>query len=155
MQVVIVAVGKLRSYYRGACDDYIRRLRRYARIEEREVRETSGPARAVSQRRDDAALLERVPDGATLVALTRGGSPWSSQELARRLERWRGDARPLALVIGGSHGLGPSLLEQARAQWSLGPLTLPHELARVVVVEQVYRAFTILMREPYHKGREQ
>ena len=155
MQVVIVAVGKLRSYYRRACDDYIRRLRRYARIEEREVRETSGPARAVRQRQDDAALLERVPDGATLVALARGGSPWSSQELARRLERWRGDARPLALVIGGSHGLGPSLLEQARAQWSLGPLTLPHELARVVVVEQVYRAFTILMREPYHKGREQ
>jgi 23S rRNA (pseudouridine1915-N3)-methyltransferase len=154
MQVVIVAVGKLRSYYRDACDDYLRRLRRYARVEEREVRETSAPARAVGQRRDDAALLERVPDGTTLVALTRGGSPWTSQELARRLERWRGAARPLTLVIGGSHGLGPGLLEQAGTRWSLGPLTLPHELARVVVVEQVYRAFTILAGERYHKGGE-
>jgi 23S rRNA (pseudouridine1915-N3)-methyltransferase len=153
MHVVIVAVGKLRSYYRDACDDYLRRLRRYARVEEREVRETSGPARAVGQRRDDAALLERVPDEATLVALTRAGSPWTSQELARRLERWRGAARPLTLVIGGSHGLGPGLLEHAGTRWSLGPLTLPHELARVVMVEQMYRAFTILAGEPYHKGR--
>jgi 23S rRNA (pseudouridine1915-N3)-methyltransferase len=153
MQVVIVAVGKLRAYYRDACDDYLRRLRRYARLEEREVRETSGPARAVGQQRDDAALLARVPEAATLVALTRGGSPWTSQELARRLERWRDAARPLTLVIGGSHGLGPGLLEQAGTRWSLGPLTLPHELARVVVVEQVYRAFTILAGEPYHKGR--
>ena len=60
---------------------------------------------------------------------------------------------PLALAIGGSHGLGAELLERAAARWSLGPLTLPHELARVVVVEQMYRGFTILDGEPYHKGR--
>lgn len=148
-----MAVGRLRSHYRDACDDYLRRLRRYARVEEREVRETSGTAPAVSQRRDDAALLARVPDGATLVALAREGSAWTSRELAGRLERWRETGRPLALVIGGSHGLGPALLERAAARWSLGPLTLPHELARVVVAEQVYRGFTILAREPYHKGR--
>ena len=73
--------------------------------------------------------------------------------MARRLGRWREAARPLALVIGGSSGLAESLLEEAAARWSLGPPTLPHELARVVVVEQVYRAFTILRGEPYHKGR--
>jgi 23S rRNA (pseudouridine1915-N3)-methyltransferase len=155
VQIVILAVGRLRSYYRDACDDYLRRLGRYARVEEREVRETSGVSPAVGQRRDDAALLKRVPDGATLVALARGGTPWTSRELARRLERWRDGARPLALAIGGSHGLGPEVLERAGARWSLGPLTLPHELARVVVVEQVYRGFTILTGEPYHKGREQ
>jgi 23S rRNA (pseudouridine1915-N3)-methyltransferase len=153
VDVVIVAVGRLRSYYRDACDDYLRRLRRYARVEEREVRETSGTAPAVRQRRDDAALLARVPDGAALVALAREGSAWTSRELAERLERWRDTGRPLALVIGGSHGLGPAVLERAAARWSLGPLTLPHELARVVVAEQVYRGFTILAREPYHKGR--
>ena len=153
MQIVILAVGRLRSYYREACDDYLRRLGRYARVEEREVRETSGVPPAVGQKRDDAALLERAPDGATLVALVRGGTPWTSRELAQRLERWRDGARPLALAIGGSHGLGPDLLERAVARWSLGPLTLPHELARVVVVEQVYRGFTILTGERYHKGR--
>jgi 23S rRNA (pseudouridine1915-N3)-methyltransferase len=154
VQIVILAVGRLRSYYREACDDYLRRLGRYARVEEREVRETSGVSPAVGQRRDDATLLERVPDGATLVALARGGTPWTSRELARRLERWRDGARPLALAIGGSHGLGSELLDRAGARWSLGPLTLPHELARVVVVEQVYRGFTILAGERYHKGGE-
>ena len=153
MDIVILAVGRLRSYYRDACDDYLRRLRRYARVEEREVRETPGATPAVGQRRDDAALLERVPDGATLVALARAGSTWSSREVAGRLERWRDAARPLAFVVGGSHGLGPAVLERAAVRWSLGPLTLPHELARVVVLEQVYRGFTILAREPYHKGR--
>ena len=153
MQIVILAVGRLRSYYREACDDYLRRLGRYARVEEREVRETSGVSPAVGQKRDDAALFERVPDGATLVALARGGTPWTSRELAQRLERWRDGARPLALAIGGSHGLGPEMLERAEARWSLGPLTLPHELARVVVVEQVYRGFAILAGERYHKGR--
>jgi 23S rRNA (pseudouridine1915-N3)-methyltransferase len=154
VQIVIVAVGRLRSYYREACDDYLRRLRRYTRVEEREVRETAGVPPAVGQRRDDAALLARIPVGTTVVALTRGGSPWSSQELARRLEHWRGDARGVALVLGGSHGLGEGLLQQSRTHWSLGPLTLPHELARVLVVEQVYRGFTILAGERYHKGGE-
>jgi 23S rRNA (pseudouridine1915-N3)-methyltransferase len=61
-------------------------------------------------------------------------------------------ARPLVLVLGGSHGLAPGFLSAAAARWSLGPLTLPHELARVVVAEQLYRAFTILGGQPYHKG---
>jgi 23S rRNA (pseudouridine1915-N3)-methyltransferase len=154
MQVVLLAVGRLRSYYRDACDDYLRRLRRYARVEEREVRETPGVSPAVGRRRDDAALLQRLPEHATLIGLTRAGSPWTSRELAARLGRWREGAKPLVLAIGGSHGLGPDLLDRATAQWSLGPLTLPHELARVVVVEQVYRGFTILAGERYHKGGE-
>ena len=108
------------------------------------MRETSGVAPAVGRRRDDAALLARVPAGATLVALAREGAAWSSRDLAQRLERWRDTARPLVLVIGGSHGLGSGVLERAGARWSLGPLTLPHELARVVAAEQVYRGFTIL-----------
>jgi 23S rRNA (pseudouridine1915-N3)-methyltransferase len=75
-------------------------------------------------------------------------------ELARRLEAWMRDARPVALAIGGSRGLDPALVAAASDRWSLGPLTLPHELARVVVAEQLYRATTILRGEPYHKGAE-
>lgn len=154
MDLLILAVGRLRPYYRAACDDYLRRLGRYARLEEREVRETATASPAVGQRKDDTVLLARVPDRATLAALTREGSAWSSRELARRVERWRTSGKPLVLAIGGSWGLGPAVLERADARWSLGPLTLPHELARVVVLEQLYRAFTMLEGHPYHKGRE-
>ena len=86
-----------------------------------------------------------------MVALAREGSGWRSEELARRLEGWRVAARPLAFVVGGSHGLSPGFLASASVRWSLGPPTLPHELARVVVVEQLYRAFTIIGGHPYHK----
>jgi 23S rRNA (pseudouridine1915-N3)-methyltransferase len=68
------------------------------------------------------------------------------------MDEWRLAARPVTFVLGGSHGLAAGLLQRADARWSLGPLTLPHELARVVVLEQLYRAFTILRGEPYHKG---
>jgi 23S rRNA (pseudouridine1915-N3)-methyltransferase len=153
VDLLIIAVGRLRPYYREACDDYLRRLRRYARVEEREIRETGKGSVAVGERRDDAAVIERVPPAATVVALTRGGSGWSSRELAQRVERWRRRTGPMAFAIGGSHGLGPTVLERAEARWSLGPLTLPHELARVLLVEQLYRAFTMLEGHPYHKGK--
>jgi 23S rRNA (pseudouridine1915-N3)-methyltransferase len=107
----------------------------------------------VVQRAEEAARLEtKIADGSMMVALARDGAGWNSRELARQLERWLQAGRPLALVIGGSEGLDPALVSRAGARWSLGPLTLPHELARVVVLEQVYRAFTILRGEPYHKG---
>ena len=152
MDVTLLAVGKLRPYYREACDDYAGRLRRYVRFAEVEVREAARAPTPVVQRADEAARLAgRVPAGATLVCLAREGTGWSSAELARRVDGWLVAARPVALLIGGSRGLDQSLVAGAEA-WSLGPLTLPHELARVVVVEQLYRAFTILRGEPYHKG---
>jgi 23S rRNA (pseudouridine1915-N3)-methyltransferase len=154
MDLVILAVGRLRSSYREACDDYLRRLSRYVKVREVEVREASRAPTVEAQREEEAGrLLARVPGGAAVVALAREGSPWTSEELAKRMEGWRMAARPLAFVIGGSRGLAPGLLAAAGARWSLGPLTLPHELARVIVIEQLYRAFTIIRGEPYHKGR--
>jgi 23S rRNA (pseudouridine1915-N3)-methyltransferase len=154
MTLLILAVGRLRAAYREVCDDYLRRLGRYARVSEAEVREASRAPTVDVQREEEAGRLRaRVPAGSTVVALAREGSTWTSEELARRLDGWRVAARPLAFVIGGSHGLASAFLDSAAARWSLGPLTLPHELARVVVVEQLYRAFTILGGEPYHKGR--
>jgi 23S rRNA (pseudouridine1915-N3)-methyltransferase len=154
MDLVILAVGRLRSSYREACDDYLRRLSRYAKVREVEVREASGAPTVEAQREEEAGrLLGRAPGGATVVALAREGAAWTSEELARRMEGWRMTARPLAVIIGGSRGLAPGLVASAAVRWSLGPLTLPHELARVIVTEQLYRAFTILRGEPYHKGR--
>ena len=154
MDLLIIGVGRLRPSYRQACDDYLGRLGRYATVKELEVREASRAPTVEAQREDEARRLrERVPRGATVVALARAGSAWTSEELARRVDGWRIAARPVAVLIGGSHGLASGLIESAASRWSLGPLTLPHELARVVVLEQLYRAFTILRGEPYHKGR--
>jgi 23S rRNA (pseudouridine1915-N3)-methyltransferase len=154
MTLLLLAVGRLRAAYREACDDYLRRLARYARVEETEVREASRAPTIEAQRAEEAERLRaRLPGGSTVVALARGGSLWTSEELASRMDGWRVAARPLALVLGGSHGLSARFLASANVRWSLGPLTLPHELARVVAVEQLYRAFTILRGEPYHKGR--
>ena len=153
MEISVVAVGKLRLYYREAFDDYAHRLQRYVTFREHEVREASRAPTIVAQRAEEAERLgARITEGSNVVALARVGAGWTSADLARQLERWLLAARPLAFVIGGSHGLDSSLIARAVATWSLGPLTLPHELARVVVGEQLYRAFTILRREPYHKG---
>jgi 23S rRNA (pseudouridine1915-N3)-methyltransferase len=153
VDLAVVSVGKLRPYYRNAADDYLRRLRRYATPTEHEVREASRAPTVSIQRAEEAARLEtRIVDGSIVVALAREGTGWSSRELARQLERWLIAARPLSLVVGGSAGLDASLIARAEVRWSLGPLTFPHELARIIVLEQVYRAFTILRGEPYHKG---
>ena len=140
MQLALVAVGALRPACRELCDDYVRRLGHYARVTEREVKEAK-------------RLRAAIPAGTLVVATTRDGDPWSSRDLAARLERWQLAARPVAVVVGDSNGLDPAFLTSADHRWSLGPLTLPHELARVVVAEQLYRAFTILKGEPYHKGK--
>lgn len=154
MNLWLLAVGKLRPCYREACDDYLRRLGRRAEVHEVEVREAArAPTRAVQQAEEASRLRARLPRRARVVALAREGSGWSSAELASRIGRWDVEGRPLAFVLGGSTGLDPAFLAEADLRWSLGPLTLPHELARVVVTEQLYRAGTILRGEPYHKGR--
>jgi 23S rRNA (pseudouridine1915-N3)-methyltransferase len=153
VDISVVAVGKLRPYYRQAADDYLRRLKRYASLREYEVREASRAPSPMVQRAEEAARLEvRIEEVSTIVALAREGMGWSSRELAHQLERWLLAARPVSLLIGGSQGLDPALIARAHVRWSLGPLTFPHELARVVVLEQMYRGFTILRSEPYHKG---
>ena len=153
MELVLLAVGKLRPSFRAAADDYLRRLGRHQKVREVEVREASRAPTVDAQRREEGERLRaKLPAGGRLVALAREGTGWSSEELARRLGTWMREARPVALAIGGSHGLDPALVASAADRWSLGPLTLPHELARVVVAEQLYRASTILRGEPYHKG---
>jgi 23S rRNA (pseudouridine1915-N3)-methyltransferase len=153
VDITLLAVGKLRPSLREVADDYLRRLGRYVRLREVEVKEASRAPTVTVQRAEEAGrLAAKLVPGAVLVALARAGTGWNSEELAREVGRWRLAARPVALAIGGSHGLGKDLLGRAMTLWSLGPLTLPHELARVVVLEQLYRAFTILGGEKYHKG---
>ncbi len=153
MDLLLIAVGRLRPELRASCDDYRRRLQRFVTTDELELRESSREPSPGRQRQAEAGLFRRkLPDRATVVATTRGGEPWSSDELAGKMESWHLAGRPLAVMIGGSHGLDPELTAEADHRWSLGPLTLPHEIARLVVYEQLYRAWTILKGMPYHKG---
>lgn len=152
MHLTLLAVGRLRPAFREAADEYLRRLARWVRAEELQVKEAGGSASPAAARRVEAGRLrERLRDRAWVVVLDREAPAWSSETLARQTERWERLARPVAIIIGGSTGLDPSLLRDANQQWGLGPLTLPHELARVVALEQLYRAWTIRRGEPYHK----
>ncbi len=149
----VLAVGRLRACFRDACDLYTARLARQGPWVVQEVREAGKAGSPLVQRREEARRLRaRIPDQAVRVAVTRGGSAWSSRALADRVAAWEAGSRPVVVLLGGGTGLDADLMEEADLRWSLGPLTLPHELARVVVVEQLYRAGTILRGEPYHKG---
>ncbi|MGH7644615.1 MAG: 23S rRNA (pseudouridine(1915)-N(3))-methyltransferase RlmH [Gemmatimonadales bacterium] len=140
MRYRVVAVGRMKSAaLRTACDEYRERLRRYARVEEREVK-------------DEARILEAVPEGSRLVALSRTGEPCSSSELADWTARWDRDGRDVTLALGGAEALPAAVLGQAERLWSLSRHTFPHELARVILYEQLYRAYTIRRGEPYHRG---
>ncbi|MDH5315688.1 MAG: 23S rRNA (pseudouridine(1915)-N(3))-methyltransferase RlmH [Gemmatimonadota bacterium] len=150
----LLTVGRLRAAYRAAADEYLKRLSRLMPVQEREVREAGRAGNPIAQQREEGRRLAAgTPPGAITVALTREGTAWSSLELARQVQRWQEGGRPMAFLIGGATGLEPGLVRSADVRWSLGPLTLPHELARVVVLEQLYRAATILAGQPYHKGK--
>jgi len=136
----VVVVGRLRAMaLRAACDDYLARLKHYARVEEWEAK-------------DEARLLEAVPEGSRLVVLSERGEEWTSEQLASWTARWEMDGRDVAFAIGGADGVPEPMLERAERVWSLSRLTFPHELARLLVYEQLYRAYTIRRGEPYHRG---
>lgn len=108
------------------------------------------PQRAIEE--EGRRVLGAVPKNALIVALEVTGKPYSSEQLARRLEHWRSQGRDLALLIGGPEGHAPDVLSAAHETWSLGPLTLPHMLARLLVAEQMYRAAAMLANHPYHRA---
>jgi 23S rRNA (pseudouridine1915-N3)-methyltransferase len=107
-------------------------------------------ARAVSD--EGTRMMAAIPRLARVVALDERGQPWTSAELAQRLKGWMADGRDVALLVGGGDGLAPVCHQKAESTWSLSPLTLPHGMVRVVVAEQIYRAWTILKNHPYHRA---
>ena len=95
--------------------------------------------------------MAAIPKGALLIALDEHGQSWTTRKLADRLETWLGGGRDVALLVGGPDGLDADCLQQSELQWSLSPLTLPHPLVRVVVAEQLYRAWSLIQGHPYHR----
>ena len=153
-KVRLLSVGRPRDKEAGTLHDrYARRIEQLGvRYESEWVGETKAGGRYSDEHvreREGAQLLDRLRRGETVVALDRGGQMVSSEDLARRLERWIGGG--VTLLLGGPLGLHRNVIERAGWTWSLSSLTLPHELARVWVVEQVYRALTLSRGLPYHK----
>jgi 23S rRNA (pseudouridine1915-N3)-methyltransferase len=157
MKVVVVAVGRARGPLGEAVAEYEARAGRYWKLEAVEVAGgLKGSSSAAPERVMEAEaerILARVPVGLELVALTREGRGMSSRELAAYLRELGTRSAPgVAFVIGGAFGLGEAVLGRASRELSLSALTLPHEMARLVLAEQLYRAGTIVRGEPYHKA---
>jgi 23S rRNA (pseudouridine1915-N3)-methyltransferase len=152
MRIVVAVVGKPRdAALAAAIREYETRAARYWPLEVREVREISGRSGDQMRDREAERLAEVIPAGAHVVACERDGRDMTSEEFAAWVQRRREDARDLAFVIGGAFGLGELIQRMTATKLSLAPWTLPHELARLVLAEQLYRAGTIVRREPYHK----
>jgi len=160
MRISMIAVGRLKdSAERGLADRYIDRFEKLGRqiglgaLDEVELGESR--AQTAAARRDDeaAAMLGRVPARARIVALDAGGKQLTSEDFAALLASWRDEGVPAAaFLIGGPDGHGPTVAGAADLTLSLGRMTLPHGLARVVLAEQLYRVATILTGHPYHRA---
>lgn len=154
MRITLIAVGRLKErHFREAAEEYLKRLTPYASVEVVEVpdRDVSrDEARALAE--EGAAILRAVPDGAHVVVLEVGGKERTSEEFSAWLAEGMLQGRSsVVFVIGGAAGLAPEVVARADERISLGRMTLPHQLARVVLLEQVYRAFRIMRGEPYHR----
>lgn len=149
MRLLLCVVGAPRAPLAEAIGEYERRAARYWPLVVREVKEGRGDAAQV--RRTEAERLREAAGTARLVACTERGDALDSTAFAARLVAWQEAARDLALIIGGAHGLEAGLEAAAERRLGLAPFTLPHELARLVLAEQLYRAGTIRRGEPYHK----
>lgn len=156
-RVSVLCVGKLKErFYAEAVSEYAKRLGRYCKLDlvelaEQRLPESPTPAeveRALA--REAEAIRERIPSGAWVIALCIEGKLYASEKLSGLLETW-GRERRLVFLIGGSFGLHPSLKAQAHARLSMSPMTFPHHLARVMLLEQLYRGFQIQEGGKYHK----
>ena len=144
MKWLLLTVGKpALAYAKAGRDEYLTRLAKFAPIEQATIK-------ASDRARESAELLARS-DGRFRIVLHEHGQQLTSRQLAAKVDQWQQAARPIAVILGGADGHDEPLLEAADFLWSLGPLTLQHELALVVALEQLYRAHTILARHPYHR----
>ncbi|MCD8196314.1 MAG: 23S rRNA (pseudouridine(1915)-N(3))-methyltransferase RlmH [Lachnospiraceae bacterium] len=159
MKITVIAVGKIKEkYLTDAVAEYMKRLGRYCRlniIEVADERTPDGASEAVEvgiREREGERILQKIPDGAYVIALAIDGNAPDSVEFARQMERWNVDGvSHMAFLIGGSLGLSSAVLKHADYRLSFSHMTFPHQLMRVILLEQIYRSFRIRNHEPYHK----
>ncbi len=146
IKLSVFAVGKLKeSFWREACAEYLKRLEGYANIQIKEIPDSSKEKEAL-------AILTALPEKAPIILLDIKGKPTSSEALSQKIDAYALSGQShLVFIIGGSDGVSGEVKTRATERISFGPITLPHNLARVVLLEQIYRACKISRHEPYHK----
>jgi 23S rRNA (pseudouridine1915-N3)-methyltransferase len=156
VRIRLLAVGtRMPAWVETAFADYQSRLPHECRLELTEIvapERGRRPDLARLRQAEGEKLLKAVPADCTLIALDERGSALNTAEWAQQLQGWMASGRDTALIIGGADGLAPEVLARAAQRWSLSRLTLPHPLVRVLVAEQLYRAWSILAHHPYHRA---
>lgn len=156
MQINLVAVGtRMPAWVVQGFNQYARRMPPECSLRLHEItpgqRNRSTPAaRAIAE--EGKRMDRAVPGTHRIIALDVQGRSWSTQQLSEQLERWLAGGRHLSLLVGGPDGLADSCLQRAEQRWSLSPLTLPHPLVRILLAEQLYRAWSLLSGHPYHRS---
>jgi 23S rRNA (pseudouridine1915-N3)-methyltransferase len=156
MQIHLIAVGtRMPLWIAQGYEDYARRLPRECSLRLVQIApgrrsRTQPAAQAVEE--EGRRMLAAIPQRSLVVTLEVSGSAWDTPALASRLQEWLQSGRDIALLVGGADGLSADCLRRADLRWSLSALTLPHALVRVLLVEQLYRAWTIISGHPYHRS---
>jgi len=158
MQIHLIAVGrKMPQWVEQAYNEYSRRLPRHCSLNLIEItagkRSKSADVSRIN-REEGERLLQAIPDGSRVIALVRTGKEKSTEQLSGNMENWLASGQGVALLVGGPEGLSEACLERADECWSLSKMTLAHPLVRVVLAEQLYRAWSIIANLPYHRGEQ-
>lgn len=155
MRLHLIAVGnKMPAWVEQGYGEYAKRLPVDCALVLHEIapgQRTKGADLERARREEGERMLTALPKGCHIVALEVTGKEWSTEQLAERLTAWRREGRDVALLVGGPEGLADAARLRADEQWSLSPLTLPHPLVRIVLAEQIYRAWSITQGHPYHR----
>lgn len=156
MKLHLLAVGqKMPGWVSDGFQTYAKRLPRECALHLSEIapatRTKNGHAKQWQQE-EGQRLLKQIPADHQVIALEVTGKSWSTENLAEEMQQWQADGRDISLLIGGPDGLSPACLARADKKWSLSPLTLPHPLVRIVVAEQLYRAWSLINNHPYHRA---
>jgi 23S rRNA (pseudouridine1915-N3)-methyltransferase len=155
MRLTVVAIGqRMPTWITQGWNEYARRFPRGFSLELKEIpaikRSHNADIESV-RRRESESLLLAVPESSYLIALDGGGRQWTTLDLSQSLQSWMQGGRDVAFLVGGPDGLSTECLAKADRRWSLGALTLPHPLVRIVLAEQLYRAWSITQNHPYHR----
>ena len=155
MYIDLICIGhKMPAYVEMGFKEYAKRLPTLCRLNLIEIplrKRSKNVDLARLQRQEGEQMLAAIPKGAYVIALDERGKMWNSPQLSKQLGLWMQDYSKVALLVGGPEGLSDDCLQRAQQHWSLSALTLPHQLVRIVVAEQLYRAWSLLNNHPYHR----
>ncbi len=153
MRLRVIWTGKTRdAHLRALADDYLKRLSHFIKCEVSEFRESPGSGKTTGIDKDSKRISDGLHEGAINVLLDPQGTEWTSQQLARELQHWLDSGtKEVTFIVGGPNGVSAELSARANKRWCLSRLTLTHEMSRVVLLEQLYRAYTIIHGLPYQR----